>query len=510
MSARVLVIALDAAEATLIEGWASQGLLPAFAALIARSKCFVLNNSMETLPGAIWPELSTGISCGRIPHYFHPRQLHSGEALVRPIAEDEVNPENYFWVQASRAGRRVAVIDVPQTVRTRGLNGIQLMEWGLHDRNFKIQSDPPKLLEEIHARFGAHPVVDCDQHVHAEDGHEDLLQRLKWGVHLKSELCQELLAREKWDLFACCFGESHCVGHHFWHFHDQRHPWHRQGAPTHLVHALRDIYALLDAAVGRLLEQAGEESRVFVVASHGMGLYTGGPKLLPEFLDRIGMSASGDSLLKREIQPRYLVRHLPEAWLPALRKLSAMPSVRRVRRSLGGLRKQLEVTGTRAAAVENNRCGAIRLNLRGREPYGQVAPGAEAQALKAEIRRELLTLRHVGTDQPAIARVSFAEELFGPDHHPDVPDLIVVFRNDLGILETVSSPRVGTLHVANFDPGSPRSGDHTTQSRLWVSGDRIAAARVNTPVNVLDLAATVLRELSVTPSRQLDGQPLDL
>jgi predicted AlkP superfamily phosphohydrolase/phosphomutase len=79
MSARVLVIGLDAAEATLIEQWASEGLLPTFAQLIARSKRFVLGNSLETLPGAIWPELSTGISCGRIPHYFHPRQLHSGE-----------------------------------------------------------------------------------------------------------------------------------------------------------------------------------------------------------------------------------------------------------------------------------------------------------------------------------------------------------------------------------------------------------------------------------------------
>ncbi|MBZ5611811.1 MAG: alkaline phosphatase family protein [Acidobacteriia bacterium] len=509
MSARVLVIALDAAEATLIECWASQGLLPAFAKLIACSRRFVLKNSLETLPGAIWPELSTGISCGRIPHYFHPRQLHSGEAVVRPIAEDEVDPENYFWAQASRAGRRVAVVDVPQTVPASGLNGIQLLEWGLHDRNFRIQSHPPELLDEIHVRFGTHPVLDCDQYANSEAGYQDLLQRLKWGAHLKAELCHQLLARENWDLFVCCFGESHCVGHHFWHFHDPRHPWHQPGAPAPLAHAMRDIYSALDAGVGRLLEQAGPETRVFVVASHGMGLYTGGPKLLPEFLDRIGMSATGDSTIRRELQPRYLVRYLPEAWIPALRRLSAMPKLRRVRRNLGGLRKQFEEPGTRAVAVENNRCGAIRLNVKGREPYGRVEPGAEAQAVKAEIRRELLALRHAGTDQPVVVRVSFAEELFGPDHHPDVPDVIVVFRSDLGILETVSSPRIGTLHVSNYDPGSPRSGDHTLQSRLWVAGGGIAAGRADEPGNVLDLASTVLRELAVTPSRQLDGRPLD-
>ena len=38
----------------------------------------------------------------------------------------------------------------------------------------------------------------------------------------------------------------------------------------------------------------------------------------------------------------------------------------------------------------NNRCAAIRLNVRGREPYGCVEPGAEADALVEELRGELL------------------------------------------------------------------------------------------------------------------------
>src|SRR5262249_48001692 len=134
------------------------------------------------------------------PHYFHPRQLHTGEAVVRPLSEADVDPESYFWTQASRAGRRVAVVDVPQTVIAPGLNGIQLLEWGLHDRNFAIQSHPPGLLGEIHARFGAHPVLDCDQHVQMQGGHDELLHRLKWGARLEAELCRELLDRDAWDL----------------------------------------------------------------------------------------------------------------------------------------------------------------------------------------------------------------------------------------------------------------------------------------------------------------------
>ena len=48
MPARVVVIGLDATEATLIERWASEGELPAFAALIAETTCFRLGNPLET------------------------------------------------------------------------------------------------------------------------------------------------------------------------------------------------------------------------------------------------------------------------------------------------------------------------------------------------------------------------------------------------------------------------------------------------------------------------------
>ncbi len=508
MPARVLVVGFDAAEATLIETWAAQGDLPNFARLIGSAAGFRLGNSLETLPGAIWPELQTGIGCGRIPHYFHPRQLHTGEAMARPLTADDVDADNYYWTQASRAGLRVAALDMPQTVPASDFNGIQLFEWGLHDRNFAIASDPPALLEGIRRRFGDHPVLDCDRHGCTREGYADLLNRIKWGARLKRDLFSDLLARETWDLFSCCFSESHCVGHQFWHFQDPQHPWYAADAAAEYRHAIVDVYRLLDEALGRLIELAGPDATVFTLASHGMGHYHGGPKLLPEFLERIGLSASGESTVRRELTARHLVRHLPRSWLPALKRLSAMPRVRKTRRALGGLRKPLESRATRAAAFENNRCGAIRLNLKGREPNGSVAPGEEANALKATIRRELLALRHVTTGQPIVERVEDATDVFGPDHHPDVPDLIVVFRTGLGTLESVCSARVGELTVTNFDPGSPRSGDHTVESRLWISGAGIPAQPTLGAGNVLDLAPSVLAALGVQPRTVMDGQVL--
>jgi predicted AlkP superfamily phosphohydrolase/phosphomutase len=171
---------------------------------------------------------------------------------------------------------------------------------------------------------------------------------------------------------------------------------------------------------------------------------------------------------------------------------------------------------TKATVMLNNRCAAIRLNLRGREPYGCVEPGAEADALVEDLRRELLALRQPGTGEPIVDLVATPAGLFGPDSHPDLPDLTVGFRTDLGRLEACESPTVGRIDVPLWSrdarpDGWPielgRSGDHTAASRLWVCGPG-EAARDGGIGSVLDVAPTVLTLLDVAPPPTMTGRAL--
>jgi predicted AlkP superfamily phosphohydrolase/phosphomutase len=509
MTARVLVIGLDAAEATLIERWAAAGALPGFAALIERGSHCRLANSLETLPGAIWPEIESGRSCGKLPLYYHPVQLHTGEARLRPILAEEVDPEDYYWAAASRAGRRVAAIDMPQSVRCPGLNGVQLMEWGLHDRNFAIASEPPSLLEELRARHGDHPIRVCDDHGETRAGYEALREAVMTGIERKTALLLELLRREPWDLFTCCYGETHCVGHQFWHFHDPRHPRHDAAAPADFRDAIRDAYARVDAGIRALVDAAGPDATVLVVASHGMGLYVGGYHLVGEVLARLGLSSAPETPLRRMLRGLHRAgRRLPRGLKPHLRRLLDYGEVRFAQAAVGALLDPLESPNTRAAPLYNNRCGAIRINLRGREPFGQVAPGNEARTLVEEIREALLALEHPDSGEKIVARVVTAEEAFGPEHHPDVPDLMVLFRDDLGVIEACRSKRIGTVRIPLYTNRMPRTGDHTVESRLWIAGPGVAAGRRLPEGNVLDIAPTVLGLLGVPVPAAVDGRTL--
>ena len=72
-------------------------------------------------------------------------------------------------------------------------------------------------------------------------------------------------------------------------------------------------------------------------------------------------------------------------------------------------------------------------------------------------------LTQPASGQPIVSAVVTAAEAFGPDHHPDVPDLIVRFRQDLGLIESCESPAVGYVRVYISDPDM-------RNPRLWRIG----------------------------------------
>jgi hypothetical protein len=64
------------------------------------------------------------------------------------------------------------------------------------------------------------------------------------------------------------------------------------------------------------------------------------------------------------------------------------------------------------------------------------------------------------------------------------------------------------LRLHQYGPDTPRSGDHTVESRLWAMGPGIEPGSRLEGANVLDLAPTVLALLGVPEPEGLDGKPL--
>ncbi len=483
---RLLTIGLDAVETPVLDQMMTTGQAPHLAALDARGHSVGIDTPcMSLLPGAIWQDLLTGLGAGVHGNYY-PERLHTGEGAVRTI-DSHANVGTYYFEIAARAGHQVVAVDLPLVPAFAGPDTLTLVsEWHVHDAIWARGTSPPELLAELEQRFGVRPYDRCDlNHGESESELREFAQTLITELSIKLDMIEHLLTAQEWDHAIIGLSQGHCAGHQLW-------AQHRAATEVDDPRSdpMVEVYRAVDAAVGRLIELAGPDSDVVVFTSHGMNDYIGGPQLLPVLLERWGYGNPRPQLFAvRKLVPRSLVNRTFKRWPAILAALSRR----------GALAARFGPS-THAVAVPNNRVGAIRLNVAGREPEGVVT---DVENVLAELERRLMALRHVDTGEPIIDHTVRASEAYGPDRHPDLPDLLVVFRRDRGALTSVACPELGRVDVPIQKAYYPRTGDHSDASRLWIDHRDVTAVA---PMRSTDVAATLLALLDVPVPAALDGE----
>jgi predicted AlkP superfamily phosphohydrolase/phosphomutase len=497
----IVLIGLDALDPDLARVWAAAGELPVLAGLLARGAQAEVRNPFGLFVGALWVSFASSLRAHR--HGFH-----CWEGIdVATYAHRAVTPkpERYrsFWARIGDAGRRVAAIDVPHSRAAEPLNGVEIAEWGTHDRHFGFHASPPARADAIEAEIGLQPVFGIDARRAREFAPDDVAFRaghyrtpaedaaltdaLVRGAAAKGRLTASLLAEEDWDLFLSVFGEAHAAGHQLWHRHDALHPRFDSalgGDP------LLQVYKAIDEALGRVLEAAPPQADLLIVLSHGMRAHYDGTHLLAEVLARLDRP----SLARRIIHPAL-------GPLAALARAVALPDTLR-RRAGSAMRGE----GPRALArrrffaePNNTVYGGIRLNLIGREPSGTVAP-EDADRLCAEIERWLLELVNVETGRPAVRAVVRAERDHVRTPGDSIPDLFVEWDHSAPT-EIVRSPRIGTVRIPYT---LWRTGDHSPEGLLVAAGPAFAAG-AREPLDVEDIGASIAARLGC-PMADIDGR----
>ncbi|HKA34492.1 MAG TPA: alkaline phosphatase family protein [Candidatus Binatia bacterium] len=499
MPARVLFVGFDGLDSKLLGEWADAGILPTFRALLQRSSFGPTKNPPGLYGGVVWPSFNTGLSPGR-NGYFYVRQIPRGEYMDADFLPAQQKGEA-FWDALSRAGRRVAILDLPDAPLVAPLNGIQLVNWGTHDStNDTCRAFPDGVIADLEKRFGRPPPDHCDRDVQII-GHKALLNGLRARVKNKLDISLHFLAREPWDFFATCFSEAHCVGHQSWHLHDPTHPRHDPALAAEIGDPLKTIYRMFDDALARLLDAAGPDAVTAVLASHGMGpLYRDESVVLDEILQRLH-GASGS-------QAGGLFRLLKRGWYALPPALRAAPLLKEIKgKLLPSLRESMLVPGRAArrffAIQYSPHAGAIRINVAGRESRGMVPRGDEYRRLCEELRRELLALVNAESGAPVVERVYITAENFSGPCLDDLPDIVALWRRAEEVRE-IYSPRIGTVKVPALNW---RTGDHRDRGLFAARGAPFRPMRLSEPVSVIDIAPTLAGLLGVRLD-DVEGRPL--
>jgi len=509
---RLLFIGLCAAARDLIVDGAQRGELPTFARLFARGLTGRTRSVEGLYSQCTWPAFYTGTGPAK-------QGVHSWEQLregtyefYRAHTPDHVRTPP-FWHFLSRAGRRVAILDVPHSPLTPDINGIQTVEWGAHDYNHGFGTVPAALADEIVARFGRHPqdvLCDADR---TPAQLVELRDRLLAGIDGKRAITKHFLAQEDWDFFAQVFTESHCIGHQCWHLHDRSHPRYSDAAAAVAGDPVKDIYVAIDRAIGDILADVDARTTVIVMTCHGMNAKYSAQFMLGDILVRLGLAArqappggAGLAATKRGLDPvlTWAWQRMPafaQSWLQPLRHGARDWVASAPRRDLPA---KLDPAAGQCFVIANNAThGGIRINLAGREPAGVVQPGAECEALLARLERELMALVNVDTGRRIVARTMRTRDLYDSDVTGHFPDLLVEWAS-ADPVTAVRSPAFGRLDKADV---YCRTGDHNAGGMFIATGPGIAPGRLDRVVSVMDFAPTFCAALDA-PAGGFDGAPI--
>ena len=510
----VLMIALDAAESTLIERWTADGTMPHLQRLRERGAYGRMASTADWLAGTPWPSFYTGTLPPEHGFLFHLQWRPDIMRHDRP--RQAWLPMTPFYRAFSQHGRRTIAIDVPITYELAPdarYDGIEVTSWSTHDKIGRTTAHPPGTMKWINRRFGREPITleavgTCPAKALLRTRDE-----LVRSAHLQADLCAALMARGRWDFAILALGAPHRGGHKLW----DRTSITGDLAPqdeSAYDRALRDVYVACDEAIGRLVKQAGGGVTVLVCAMHGMRDNYSRFDLTPVMLDRI--LAGGKPAARAASKPPHaLLRQLRNAVPVELRTSLKSRLPEGVQDALSRFWRphdKKDWSRTPAFCLMGDLQALVQINLKGRERDGIVEPGAEYEQRLDQIAEGLRTFVDADTGQPLIKRIGRGNELYPEATHRRVqPDLILDWAETAACLHrAITSTQYGTLDWPA--PGRPldgRSGHHVSEGWLLAVGEGIVPGTTIGSAHSHDLNATIHALLGVPRPDHMRGRVLD-
>ncbi|HZQ22200.1 MAG TPA: alkaline phosphatase family protein [Terriglobales bacterium] len=274
----------------------------------------------------------------------------------------------------------------------------------------------------------------------------------------------------KKGVFFFYFSSLDLNSHMLWRFMDRSHPEYDAALASQYGPAIEEFYQQMDQILGQILPKLDEHTTLLVLSDHGFAPYRRSFNLNTWLLNN-GYITRKAGVAADETEPL----------------------------------ADVDWSKTRAYGLGLN---GLYLNLRGREPEGIVASGAEADAVLREIRDKLLAIRDPDGNLPVITRVDFAGDVYRGPYTHDGPDALVGYNRGY---------RAGWKTILGAFPpevlednANPWSGDHcmdyTLVPGVLLSNRAIAA----TSPALTDIAPTILAEFGISQPHVMMGQSVFL
>jgi len=296
---------------------------------------------------------------------------------------------------------------------------------------------------------------------------DDAFLAQAYGNHEDRErMLFDALEKTQQGLCACVFDTTDRVQHMFWRYLDDDHPAARNVPRDQRPTVIQDLYGRVDALIGRVMQQIDSKTLLMIVSDHGFKSFAR------------CMNLNG--------------------WLYKNGYLALKPGVSESRDWF----EDVDWSRTRAYTMGLN---GLYLNLKGRERYGIVETGSDAEALKQELQGKLNGLVDPASGRVGISGVFDCDAVYAGPYVDNAPDLIVGYADGFrASWDSVTGRVTETIFEDNIKAWS---GDHCIDPRV-VPGVLFCNQKIaDEKLAIVDVAPTILKLFGLPLPAYFDGKP---
>ena len=424
MNPKLFILSIDGVPHSLVQSAIQSGKMPNFARLIKKDGFVSMNSIVPVVSSVAWATFSTGVNPGGHGIYgFVDRDAD----LNYEILTSRHFKTKSLWRHLSDSGKRVIAVNVPGTYPPEEINGIMIGDF--LSPSIEKATHPQNLVDKLN-EIGY--IIDASPQL-AHSNKSAFMEQLFEALEARERLTFDLLETEEWDLFMLHVMETDRINHFYFDSKDD---------PANQYHdSFWDFYAQVDALIGKLDKQLGDEIHFMILSDHGF------------------------CQIKREVDlNQYLINQGFLSFRDGARMLSDMDD---------------------SSQAYSLTPGRVYLNLEGRETNGSVGR-SEAASLKKKLRALFLQLNDPETNDSVIDKIWEREELYTGSQLDRSADLIMHPRNGYDLKSNIES---GELFSS-----SARNGMHTYEDALlYVRGQSLGTQEIS----IIDLAPLIVNKLEM-------------
>ncbi|HJZ73069.1 MAG TPA: alkaline phosphatase family protein [Vicinamibacterales bacterium] len=292
----------------------------------------------------------------------------------------------------------------------------------------------------------------------------------------RAQVILQRIDAKQWDLVVGVIESTDRVQHMMWRLIDSAHPMYDKALAVKFGDAIERVYRKCDDFIGEVVSRIDPGTPVLIVSDHGFHSFRQSVNLNTWLVQEGFMAIQGQQ-----------------------------PGEKKLKDLFGGgtFWENVDWSRTKAYAMG---LGQIYVNLKGREGRGIVAPG-ESNAVQDALVGRLLQMTDPNTGAKMVSAVYKRDDIYKGSFLKNASELQVGLAD--GYRVSWQSTLGGSPPGLVYPNMKKWSGDHGSFDYKQTAGTLISSRQIGGgPVDIMDIAPTVLQYFGVPIPPDVDGKPI--